>query len=129
MLNIHPALLPAFGGKGMHGENVHRAVVDSGVRFSGPTVHFVNEEFDKARTEKDIQNNQPDICDTQSHTAHSNKAVCSYTSCLRVSLLNDCAASGVPCGRGKILAQRAVPVHADDTPEVRPEAEEDLCPL
>jgi phosphoribosylglycinamide formyltransferase len=49
MLNIHPALLPAFGGKGMHGENVHKAVVDSGARFTGPTIHFVNEEFDKGK--------------------------------------------------------------------------------
>ena len=49
MLNIHPALLPAFGGKGMHGENVHKAVVASGVRYTGPTIHFVNEEFDKGK--------------------------------------------------------------------------------
>ena len=49
MVNIHPALLPAFGGKGMHGDNVHRAVVASGVRYSGPTIHFVNEEFDKGK--------------------------------------------------------------------------------
>ena len=47
MLNIHPALLPAFGGKGMHGHHVHEAVVASGARFSGPTVHFVNEKFDE----------------------------------------------------------------------------------
>ena len=46
MLNVHPALLPAFGGKGMHGHHVHEAVVASGARFSGPTVHFVNEEFE-----------------------------------------------------------------------------------
>lgn len=49
MVNIHPALLPAFGGKGMHGENVHKAVVASGARFTGPTIHFVNEEFDKGK--------------------------------------------------------------------------------
>jgi len=49
MLNIHPALLPAFGGKGMHGHHVHEAVVASGARFTGPTVHFVNEEFDKGK--------------------------------------------------------------------------------
>lgn len=47
MLNIHPALLPAFGGKGYYGMRVHKAVVASGVRFSGPTVHFVDEEFDR----------------------------------------------------------------------------------
>lgn len=49
MINIHPALLPAFGGKGYYGMNVHRAVVASGVRFSGPTVHFVDEEYDKGK--------------------------------------------------------------------------------
>lgn len=49
MLNIHPALLPAFGGKGMHGHHVHEAVVASGARFSGPTVHFVNEKFDEGK--------------------------------------------------------------------------------
>ncbi|GAX73358.1 hypothetical protein CEUSTIGMA_g811.t1 [Chlamydomonas eustigma] len=46
MLNIHPGLLPSFGGKGMYGERVHKAVVASGVRFTGPSVHFVDEEFD-----------------------------------------------------------------------------------
>ncbi|MEW5311272.1 MAG: hypothetical protein WDW38_003000 [Sanguina aurantia] len=46
MLNIHPALLPAFGGKGCYGEKVHKAVVAAGVRYTGATVHFVDEEFD-----------------------------------------------------------------------------------
>lgn len=43
IVNIHPALLPAFGGKGMYGERVHRAVLASGARQSGCTVHFVTE--------------------------------------------------------------------------------------
>ena len=43
ILNIHPAVLPAFGGKGMYGERVHRAVLASGVRESGCTVHLVTE--------------------------------------------------------------------------------------
>jgi phosphoribosylglycinamide formyltransferase-1 len=43
IVNIHPALLPAFGGKGMYGERVHRAVLASGARRSGCTVHFVTE--------------------------------------------------------------------------------------
>ena len=47
ILNIHPALLPSFGGKGMYGMNVHRAVLESGARLSGPTVHFVDEEYDR----------------------------------------------------------------------------------
>ncbi|MEP6835886.1 MAG: phosphoribosylglycinamide formyltransferase [Gemmatimonas sp.] len=47
MLNVHPAMLPAFGGHGMYGQRVHSAVIASGARFSGVTVHFVNEEFDQ----------------------------------------------------------------------------------
>jgi phosphoribosylglycinamide formyltransferase 1 len=46
MLNVHPALLPAFGGPGMYGPRVHRAVIEAGVRLSGPTVHFVDEFYD-----------------------------------------------------------------------------------
>ncbi len=47
MINLHPALLPTFGGDGMYGHRVHEAVVESGVRVTGPTVHFVNEEYDE----------------------------------------------------------------------------------
>jgi formyltetrahydrofolate-dependent phosphoribosylglycinamide formyltransferase len=47
LLNVHPALLPAFGGPGMYGARVHRAVLESGARVSGATVHFVNEEYDR----------------------------------------------------------------------------------
>lgn len=47
IINIHPALLPAFGGKGMWGMHVHRAVLESGARLSGPTVHLVDEEYDR----------------------------------------------------------------------------------
>ncbi len=49
ILNIHPALLPAFGGKGMYGMHVHRAVLADGARESGPTVHLVDEEYDRGR--------------------------------------------------------------------------------
>lgn len=65
ILNIHPALLPAFGGKGMYGMNVHRAVVEAGATESGASVHFVDEEYD----------------------------------------------------RGRVFAQRRIPVHEGDTPE------------
>lgn len=47
VVNIHPALLPAFGGRGMYGMHVHRAVLDAGCKVSGCTVHFVNEEYDR----------------------------------------------------------------------------------
>jgi len=46
ILNIHPALLPAFGGAGMYGIRVHRAVIASGARYSGVTVHLVDEQYD-----------------------------------------------------------------------------------
>jgi formyltetrahydrofolate-dependent phosphoribosylglycinamide formyltransferase len=46
VLNIHPALLPSFGGKGMYGHHVHEAVLAHGCKVSGCTVHFVDEEFD-----------------------------------------------------------------------------------
>ncbi len=46
VMNIHPALLPDFGGKGMYGEHVHRAVLASGRTVSGCTVHFVDEQYD-----------------------------------------------------------------------------------
>ncbi len=49
ILNIHPALLPSFGGKGMYGERVHRAVLDAGCRITGPTVHLVDERYDEGR--------------------------------------------------------------------------------
>ncbi len=49
IINIHPALLPNFGGKGMYGKHVHEAVSKSSSRFSGITIHLVNEEFDKGK--------------------------------------------------------------------------------
>ncbi len=47
IINIHPALLPKYGGKGMYGAHVHQAVVANGERESGITIHLVNEEYDK----------------------------------------------------------------------------------
>ena len=46
MVNVHPALLPAFGGPGMYGRRIHRAVLDGGARVTGCTVHFVDEAYD-----------------------------------------------------------------------------------
>ncbi|KAL3498573.1 hypothetical protein ACH5RR_041305 [Cinchona calisaya] len=47
ILNIHPSLLPAFGGKGYYGMTVHKAVIASGARYSGPMIHYVDEEYDR----------------------------------------------------------------------------------
>jgi phosphoribosylglycinamide formyltransferase-1 len=49
ILNIHPALLPRYGGQGMYGEHVHRAVLAAGDTASGVTVHLVNEHYDRGR--------------------------------------------------------------------------------
>lgn len=47
IVNIHPALLPKFGGKGMYGDRVHQAVVEAGEEESGITIHYVNEHYDE----------------------------------------------------------------------------------
>ncbi len=49
IINIHPALLPSFGGKGMYGMNVHKAVYNSSAQVSGVTVHFVDEKYDTGK--------------------------------------------------------------------------------
>lgn len=49
VLNIHPALLPKFGGEGMWGMNVHRAVIESGEKESGATIHLVDSQYDRGR--------------------------------------------------------------------------------
>jgi phosphoribosylglycinamide formyltransferase-1 len=49
IINIHPSLLPNYGGAGMYGQNVHRAVSAANEAFSGISVHLVNEEFDKGK--------------------------------------------------------------------------------
>lgn len=47
IVNIHPALLPGYGGKGMYGDRVHQAVIDNGEKESGITIHYVNEKYDE----------------------------------------------------------------------------------
>ncbi|MGL4554620.1 MAG: phosphoribosylglycinamide formyltransferase, partial [Gemmataceae bacterium] len=47
VMNVHPSLLPAFGGKGMHGLHVHAAALAAGVKVSGCTVHFADNEYDR----------------------------------------------------------------------------------
>ena len=50
IINIHPALLPKYGGKGMYGDKVHRAIIENGESESGITIHFVNEKYDEGST-------------------------------------------------------------------------------
>ena len=47
IINIHPALLPSYGGKGMYGMNIHGSVVENNEPFSGLTIHYVNKDYDK----------------------------------------------------------------------------------
>jgi len=47
IINLHPALLPKYGGKGMYGMNVHKAVIENGEKETGITIHYVNKEYDK----------------------------------------------------------------------------------
>jgi phosphoribosylglycinamide formyltransferase-1 len=49
VINVHPALLPKFGGKGMYGRRVHQAVVEAGERQTGATVHWVTEAYDEGQ--------------------------------------------------------------------------------
>ena len=46
IINIHPALLPLYGGKGMYGQNIHKAVIENKEKTSGLTIHYVNEKYD-----------------------------------------------------------------------------------
>ena len=66
IVNIHPALLPLFGGPGMYGHFVHEAVIASGVKVSGATVHLVDEEYDRGpivmqKTVEIIQEDTPEL--------------------------------------------------------------------
>tara|TARA_B100001173_G_scaffold264827_1_gene239596 strand:- start:30 stop:608 length:579 start_codon:yes stop_codon:yes gene_type:complete len=49
IINIHPALLPAYGGKGMYGMNVHKAVIENNEKMSGITIHFVDKNYDEGK--------------------------------------------------------------------------------
>jgi phosphoribosylglycinamide formyltransferase-1 len=73
IINIHPSLLPDFGGKGMYGMHVHRAVVEAKAQKSGISIHLVNEEFDKGRILAQFEtaispNDTPEQVATKIHT-------------------------------------------------------------
>jgi len=72
ILNIHPALLPQFGGKGMYGMHVHQAVLDSGQKESGITIHLVNNQYDRGRIlfQKRCSINPQDTPDTLAVKIH-----------------------------------------------------------
>ena len=66
IMNIHPSLLPEFGGKGFYGMKVHNAVIKSNEKNSGATVHLVNDEYDKGRIiiQKKVKINVSDTAET-----------------------------------------------------------------
>jgi phosphoribosylglycinamide formyltransferase-1 len=73
IINIHPALLPKFGGKGMYGKKVHEAVIAAGEPFSGITIHYVNEHYDEGLIIKQVQcpvyqTDTPDTLAARIHT-------------------------------------------------------------
>ncbi|AOS82936.1 phosphoribosylglycinamide formyltransferase [Chlorobaculum limnaeum] len=76
IVNIHPSLLPQFGGHGMYGMRVHEAVIASGETRSGATVHFVNEEYDKGRIIK--QNHVPVLPDDTPETLAERVLLCEH---------------------------------------------------
>lgn len=74
IINTHPSLLPKYGGKGMYGMNVHTAVVKSGEKYSGVTVHYVNNKYDEgniiSQTKIELENGEtPESLATKVQTA------------------------------------------------------------
>lgn len=72
IVNIHPALLPKFGGRGMYGDRVHRAVIEAGERESGITIHWVNERYDSGDTifQATVAVDADDTADTLAEKIH-----------------------------------------------------------
>lgn len=72
IINIHPALLPAYGGKGMYGNRVHKAVFENGEKETGITVHLVNERYDEGRI---LHQERIDISDCRDADAVARKVL------------------------------------------------------
>ena len=72
IINIHPALLPKYGGKGMYGRHVHNAVVEAKEKESGISIHFVNEEYDKGQliSQHTCTLEPEDTAETVAHKIH-----------------------------------------------------------
>lgn len=73
IINIHPALLPKYGGKGMYGMHVHEAIIKNKEKESGITVHFVNEQYDEGRIILQVkcEVNQSDTPETLAEKIHA----------------------------------------------------------
>lgn len=72
IVNVHPALLPKFGGKGMYGHHVHQAVVEAGETETGITIHYVNEKYDDGSIifQDSVNLNPNDDADTVAQKIH-----------------------------------------------------------
>ena len=72
IINIHPALLPKYGGKGMYGMNVHKAVVENKEKKTGITIHFVNENYDEGNIifQKEVALNGTDSAENVAEKIH-----------------------------------------------------------
>ena len=72
IVNIHPALLPKYGGKGMYGDHVHRAVIENCEKESGITIHYVNEKYDEGTHifQAKFEINEDDTYETIADKAH-----------------------------------------------------------
>ena len=67
ILNIHPSLLPKFGGKGYYGSFVHESVINSNEKYSGITIHLVNKQYDKGKIFQKIRVNNSDSVESLSN--------------------------------------------------------------
>jgi len=72
IINIHPSLLPKYGGKGMYGQFVHKKVIENKEIKSGITIHFVNEKYDEGKIifQKDIEIKDPKTSDSLANQIH-----------------------------------------------------------
>lgn len=72
IINIHPALLPQYGGKGMYGMNVHRAIIENNETETGITIHYVNENYDEGNIifQKSIALNEKETPETIAEKVH-----------------------------------------------------------
>ena len=72
ILNVHPALLPKYGGKGMYGKHVHNAVVSNNEKKSGISIHFVNEKYDEGKLifQKEVELSEKDTAEMVAEKVH-----------------------------------------------------------
>ncbi|MDT0691301.1 phosphoribosylglycinamide formyltransferase [Salegentibacter sp. F188] len=72
VVNIHPALLPKYGGKGMYGDKVHKAIIENKEKESGITIHYVNEKYDEGEIifQKTVDVNQDDTPESLAKKIH-----------------------------------------------------------